>query len=306
MRFAMSSSRASAVATKTMLARVRARSTAKRLFPLRAPPTMKSDVTTCPDPPSKTGFGSAPGQVSWLSDRPTPRAFPTRCRSVALAGFGPDHSDGVAAASTAFPGPSWASRTRTTPGTLTKSPPDRNWAPRRTLSQALAAAGAAPRSVVQHVLEVPDAAGEVHEHLLRQLRDFPQELPEIDPIDHEHAQVGLGLHGGRAWLAIEQAHLAEKLTGPQPAPLVHRDRHQRGPVDDDEEFVAGLTLPGEDGPLRNLHDLRDVGDGAELAHAARLEDGDPLEILDLLLTGGPEHFEDLADQSHYALVSFVA
>jgi len=165
-------------------------------------------------------------------------------------------------------------------------------------AEFLAAAGAAPRSVVQHVLEVPDAAGEVEEHLLRQLRNLPQELPEIDPIDHEHAQVGLGLHGSRAWLAIEQAHLAEKLTGPQPAPLVLRDRHQRGPVDDDEEFVPGLTLPGEDGPLRNLHDLGDVGDGAELAHATRLEDGDPFEVLDLLLTGGPKHFEDVADQSH--------
>jgi hypothetical protein len=57
MRAAMSWSRASAVATKTILSREGIRSTAKRLFPLRAPPTMKSDETTCPDPPSKTGFG---------------------------------------------------------------------------------------------------------------------------------------------------------------------------------------------------------------------------------------------------------
>src|SRR5215470_19173162 len=38
----------------------------------------------------------SPGQVSWLSDRPTPRAFPARTL-VALAGFVPDYSDGVAA-----------------------------------------------------------------------------------------------------------------------------------------------------------------------------------------------------------------
>src|SRR2546427_8424157 len=46
----------------------------------------------------------APGQVSWLSDRPNPRAFPA-LSPVALAGFVPDHSDGVAADSHRLP---WA------------------------------------------------------------------------------------------------------------------------------------------------------------------------------------------------------
>src|SRR3989442_15765371 len=48
-------------------------------------------------------FG-APGQVSWLSDRPTPRAFPAS-RPVARAGFVPDYSDGGAAGSHPLP---WA------------------------------------------------------------------------------------------------------------------------------------------------------------------------------------------------------
>src|SRR5438445_6900224 len=48
----------------------------------------------------------APGQVSWLSDRPTPRVFPAS-RPVTLAGFVPDYSDGVAADSHRLPwGPS--------------------------------------------------------------------------------------------------------------------------------------------------------------------------------------------------------
>src|SRR2546426_2881672 len=55
-------------------------------------------------------FG-APGQVSWLSDRPTPRAFPAS-RPVARAGFVPDYSDGGAAGlhrpPLALPGPSGA------------------------------------------------------------------------------------------------------------------------------------------------------------------------------------------------------
>src|SRR5207244_9621225 len=106
---AIASSRASAVATKTIRASGESRTTAKRLLPLRAPPTINSEGTTDPDPPSKTGERIAPGQVSWLSDRPTPRAFPAS-RPVALAGFVPDPRDGVAAASTAFPAPSWASR----------------------------------------------------------------------------------------------------------------------------------------------------------------------------------------------------
>src|SRR3989442_2726537 len=165
---------------------------------------------------------------------------------------------------------------------------------------------AGARSGVRRVLEVPDAAGEVQDHLLGELGDLPQELPEMSAADDEHAQVGLGLHGGRAWRAIEQAHLAEELTGRQPVPLLHRERHQRRPVDDDEELVAGLALSSEDGPLGHLDDLRDIGDGAELAHAARLEDGDPLEELDLFLAGGPESLEDLTDQFHQAFVSFVA
>src|SRR2546427_8419493 len=47
----------------------------------------------------------APGQVSWLSDRPTPRAFPApRLSGQWLhAGFVPDYSDGVAADSHRLP-----------------------------------------------------------------------------------------------------------------------------------------------------------------------------------------------------------
>src|SRR6267378_2954025 len=54
-----------------------------------------------------------PGQVSWLSDRPTPRAFPAS-RPVAFAGFVPDYSDGVAAAFNRLPWALRGSRTRTT------------------------------------------------------------------------------------------------------------------------------------------------------------------------------------------------
>src|SRR3990167_3067865 len=59
-----------------------------------------------PSPPAKTTVRRyAPGQVSWLSDRPTPRAFPAVRASGFLAGFLPDHSDGVAADSHRLP---WA------------------------------------------------------------------------------------------------------------------------------------------------------------------------------------------------------
>src|SRR5262249_8663545 len=65
--------------------------------------------------------GRSPGSRIVLLPAPSrPR------RPVALAGFVPDHSDGVAAAFTAFPGPSWASRALTTPGTVTEGPSDRN------------------------------------------------------------------------------------------------------------------------------------------------------------------------------------
>jgi len=154
-------------------------------------------------------------------------------------------------------------------------------------------------------LELADAAREIHEHLLRQLGHLPQELPEIHATDHEHAQIRLGLHGGRARLAVEQAHLTEELARAETVALVHRQGHQRRAVDDDEELVPGLALTREDRPFRDLDDLRDVGDGAKLAQAAGLEDGHTLEIPDLLLTGGPEALE-VSDQSHDVLVSLDA
>src|SRR5207302_8313587 len=86
---------ASAVATKTPGRTTD--SSAKRLFPLRAPPSTRSDdriARTLPRRPVET---RASGQVSWLSDRPTPRAFPAGRRPVALGAFVPDYSDGVAA-----------------------------------------------------------------------------------------------------------------------------------------------------------------------------------------------------------------
>src|SRR5436309_23194 len=92
-------------------------------------------------------------------------------------------------------------------------------------------------SGVQRVLEVSETTREVHQHLLGELRDFPQELPEIRATDHEDAQVGLRLHRGRARLAVQQAHLAEELARAETMALVHRDRHQRRTVDDDEELV---------------------------------------------------------------------
>ncbi len=54
-----------------------------------------------------------PGQVSWLSDRPTPHAFPAPNRSGQwhAVGFVPDYSDGVAADSHRLPwGPHPAGR----------------------------------------------------------------------------------------------------------------------------------------------------------------------------------------------------
>src|SRR5437867_12426139 len=55
----------------------------------------------------------APGQVSWLSDRPTPHAFPARAdpSQWLIVGFVPDYSDGVAADSHRLPwGPPFAGR----------------------------------------------------------------------------------------------------------------------------------------------------------------------------------------------------
>src|SRR5687768_16659412 len=104
MRAAMSASWGCAVARKVTRPLARCESTAKRLLPLRAPPRTNSDEAKASPGSSREDRcrECAPGQVSWLSDRPTPRAFPAS-RPVAIAGFVPDYSDGVAADSHRLP-----------------------------------------------------------------------------------------------------------------------------------------------------------------------------------------------------------
>src|SRR2546425_5371875 len=108
MRCAMSPSPAWAVATKVTRARGDWESTAKRLLPLRAPPRTRVVEATPGSSREDRVEKCARGQVSWLSDRPTPRAFPASW-PVALAGFVPDYSDGVAADSHRLP---WGPRGR--------------------------------------------------------------------------------------------------------------------------------------------------------------------------------------------------
>src|SRR5437773_5284749 len=75
--------------------------------------------------PRRPANGSRPGRSP--GSRIVLLPAPSRPdRPVALAGFVPDYSDGVAAASTAFPGPSWASAGANNAGTVAERPVDRN------------------------------------------------------------------------------------------------------------------------------------------------------------------------------------
>src|SRR2546428_2198067 len=51
--------------------------------------------------------------------------------------------------------------------------------------------------------------------------------PEVGAVDDEKPQVGLRLHGRRAGLAVEQAHLAEERAGLHAVPLLGRERQDR-------------------------------------------------------------------------------
>jgi len=78
---------------------------------------------------------AASGQVSWLSDHPTPRTFPFRLRPEQwpIAGFVPDYGDGVAADSHRLPwGPHPAGRPDTMDGqTVAEGSGQRNRSMRR-------------------------------------------------------------------------------------------------------------------------------------------------------------------------------
>src|SRR5215510_13447450 len=103
MRARMSASSACAVARNAPRrpgGRLAASRSASRLLPLRTPPRTRSEQWTKLTRASRRRpvRVTAPGQVSWLSDRPTPHAFPAHDGGQWLAvGFVPDHSDAVAA-----------------------------------------------------------------------------------------------------------------------------------------------------------------------------------------------------------------
>src|SRR5262245_65566740 len=115
--------------------------------------------------PRRPVLGSAPGQVSWLSDRPTPRAFPTRLGQWHLRVSSPITVTGSRRLGPPSLRPSRPSRTQRTSRTLTKSRSHRNHTE-------------LPRSAVRDALEGPDAAGEVHQNLLRPVRALPPGPPE--------------------------------------------------------------------------------------------------------------------------------
>src|SRR5215467_8489729 len=96
--------------------------------------------------PRRPGEVHAPGQVSWLSDRPTPRAFPAS-RPVALAGFVPDYSDGVAAASHRLP---WALvGTQTLESELTRTTEERQTVRTTFVTSSRPAVATAQRSALR-------------------------------------------------------------------------------------------------------------------------------------------------------------
>ena len=66
-------------------------------------------MNSVPHLPRVSGLRSTAGQVSWLSDRPTPRVFPA-LQPVNLRVSSPITVTGLRRFRTAFPGPSWASR----------------------------------------------------------------------------------------------------------------------------------------------------------------------------------------------------
>src|SRR6266481_1484823 len=72
---------------------------ASRLLPLRTPPRMRSERwTKLTRVLQRRPVGVAVcGQVSWLSDHPTPHAFPALTGQWLAVGFVPDYSDAVAA-----------------------------------------------------------------------------------------------------------------------------------------------------------------------------------------------------------------
>src|SRR5256886_6907651 len=92
---------------------------------------MKSDDAMLRVLPRRPVYWCAPGQVSWLSDRPTPRAFPAS-RPVALRRVSsPITVTGSRRPSTAFPGPFGASRGANNAQTVAESRALRNARGRR-------------------------------------------------------------------------------------------------------------------------------------------------------------------------------
>jgi hypothetical protein len=96
-------------------------------------------------------------------------------------------------------------------------------------------------------------------------------------VDHEEADRCSRDDGGRAGVSIQQAHLAEELSGPQEhwPPRRHIDAHSS--VEDEEELVSGITNTGKYGAGGSFEDSGNPGNAPELTLAASLKNRDFLE-----------------------------
>src|SRR5262249_31034915 len=101
---------------------------------------------------------------------------------------------------------------------------------------------------------------------------------------------------GRARPAVEQAHLAEVLAGVQPRPLARGDLHAGGAIEDEEEFLAGFTAPGQHGAFRHLDDLADARDRPQLAARAAGQHRHVLQPVDLVVLAHPPAEEAPAER----------
>src|ERR1051326_2541344 len=149
---------------------------------------------------------------------------------------------------------------------------------------------------VQRALELPQAARQHDEDRASQLRHFGEERLEIAAKDDEQPHVGLGAHGGRARLAVEEAHLAEELAGAEADALAPRHVDHRRAVEDEEELLARLAHAREHGPRRHLDHARDRRHRLQLLLRAVREDVDLLQVADLFVLRQPRRLLALAQQ----------
>src|SRR5436309_2458665 len=116
-------------------------------------------------------------------------------------------------------------------------------------------------------------------------REVVHQLMELAMPDHHQPGGAYGPRRCGAWLAVDQRDLAEEVALPEGRDDAAVDVHLDGSIEDDEELLSGLALPGQHAAVDDVDFVREGSELLQILPAETGEERHPLELLELLVGG---------------------